>query len=218
MANFTPFLRRRDLTTVALRLAGFSEFYDPELLGVFVYQDSIRTRFPSVFRQTIESKMLLPAKEKFNEEDIIVASPLLELLMDYNRAAWHPQVDQVLRLFRRGFDQSFLPEIVRASLLLSALEGMLGRFRKLGELENLVSAVVHDSYAEDVEWFKQNGRKFRNSIAHGEWPITEQNPQPLGHLINILRGLIPEFVRTWLYKADHNRFSPVREFLESISN
>lgn len=215
--SFAPFLRRRDLATVALRLAGFSEFYDPELLGVFVYQDSLRTRFPSVVRQTIEQNMRRPAKEKFTESDLEIVGRLLQLLTVYDKEARHPQVDQVLRLFRHGFDQEFLPEIARASLLLSALEGMLGRFRKPQELEHLVSAVVREQFPEAAKWFKERGRKFRNSIAHGLWPTAEQEPRPLEQLIAVLRGLIPEFVRVWLKQTDCASYSPLRAFLESIS-
>lgn len=217
MEGLAPLLRRRDLATLALRLAGFSEFCDPELLGVFVYQGSTRTRFPSVLRQTIEQKMRQPAKEKFAESDLEVVGRLLHLLTEYDKAARHPQIDQVLRLFRHGFDREFLPEIARASLLLSALEGMLGRFRKPQELEQLVARVVRGSFPEAAKWFEERGRRFRNSIAHGLWPAAEQDPQPMERLIEVLRGLIPEFVRAWLKRPQRGSCSPLRAFLESVS-
>jgi hypothetical protein len=217
MEGLAPFLRRRDLATVALRLAGFSEFYDPELLGVFVYQDSIRTRFPSVFRQTIEQKMRRSAKEKFAESDVEIVGRLLHLLSEYDNTARHPQVDQVLRLFRHGFDQEFLPEIARGSLLLSAVEGMLGRFRKPKELEKLVAVVVRERFPEAAKWFEERGRQFRNSIAHGQWPAAEQDPRPMKQLIEVLRGLLPEFVQVWLKRTDRDSCSPLRAFLENVS-
>jgi hypothetical protein len=217
MEGFAPLLRRRDLATVALRLAGFSAFYDPELLGVFVYQGSMRTRFPSVFRQTIEENMRKAAKEKFTASDLEVVGRLLHLLTIYDREARHPKVDQVLRLFRLGFDQQFLPEVGRASLMLSALEGMLGRFRKPQELEQLVAVVVRGRFPEAAKWFEERGRRFRNSIAHGLWPAAEQEPRPMERLIEVLRGLILEFVQAWLKRPDRASCSPLRAFIESIS-
>lgn len=217
MVGLAPLLRRRDLATAALRLAGFSEFYDPELLGVFVYQGSIRTRFPSVFRQTIEQKMRKPAKEKFAESDVETVGNLLQLLTRYDNEAQHPQVDLVLRLFRRGFDHEFLPAIARASLLFSAIEAMLGRFREPRALEKQVAAVVRKRFPEAATWFEHRGRKFRNSIAHGQWPVAEQNAQPIEQLILLLRGLIPEFVQAWLKQSERASFSPLRAFVESTS-
>jgi hypothetical protein len=120
-------------------------------------------------------------------------------------------------LFRHGFSRRFLPDIGRASLLLSAVEGMLGRFRKPQELEKLVAAVVRERFPEAAKWFEDRGRPFRNSIAHGEWPGEEQNPRPMEHLIEVLQGLIPEFVQAWLKRTDRASCSPLRAFLESIS-
>jgi hypothetical protein len=217
MVGLASLLRRRDLATAALRLAGFSEFYDPELLGVFVYQDSIRTRFPSVFRQTIEQQMREPAKEKFAQSDVETVSDLLRLLARYDSEAQHPQVDLVLRLFRRGFDHEFLPAIARASLLFSTLEAMLGRFREPQALEKLVAAVVRKRFPEAATWFENRGRKFRNSIAHGQWPVAEQDAQPIEQLILLLRALIPEFVQAWLNQSARASSSPLRAFIESTS-
>lgn len=213
MQGLAPLLRRRDLATVALRLAGFHMFYDPELLGVFVYQDSVRTRFPSVFRQTIEEKMRRPAEETFTDGDLEKVGRFLQLLAAYDESARHPHVDQVLRLFRHGFDQEFLPEIVRAALLLSAVEAMLGRFRKPQELERLVVSMVQGGSPEAAAWFQERGRNFRNTIAHGKWPDSQQDPQPMSQLIDVLRGLIPAFVQAWLAQPDRATTSPVQVFL-----
>ena len=104
MQNLTPLLRRRELATVALRLGGFQKFHDPELLGIFVYQDLFRTScFPSVFRQTIEHNMLRAAEETFTDRDLAEVGTFMQLLLTYDRTAKHPDIDQVLRLFRLGF-------------------------------------------------------------------------------------------------------------------
>jgi hypothetical protein len=122
-----------------------------------------------------------------------------------------------LRLFRQGFNRQFLPALARASLWLSAVECMLGRFRKPQELERLVAVVVRNRFPEAARWFEEQGRPFRNSIAHGQWLTEEQDSQPMERLIEVLRGLIPEFVQTWLKQADRSSGSPLRAFVKSAS-
>lgn len=219
MEGLQPFLRRRDLATTALRLAGYSEFYDPELLGVFFYQGSIRTRFPSVFRQTIEHKMMKSAPEQIDHAGAERAAKLLELLAEYDETARDARVDQVLRLFRHGFDQEYLPQIARASLLLSAIEAMLGRFRAPKEavqLEHLAAKVAGEAFPEATKWFVERGRTFRNSIAHGEWPAAAADPHPLEQIVDLSRALIPALLRAWLARPDRSSCSPGQALVESL--
>jgi hypothetical protein len=213
-------LRRRDLAVTALRLAGFSDFYDPALLGAFVYHGSLRTRFPSVLRQTIEQDMRNEAKQRFEKEDAERVASLLALLCDYESAARHQQIDHVLTLFRRGFDRRFLPPVARAGLLLAALEGMLGRFRPPKDrvqLEHLVVALAGKD-ALPAKWFAKHGRRFRNSVAHGHWRPEGDGGQPVEHLLELVRLIIPAFVRTWLDQKDRKGDRPGRVLIQSVES
>jgi hypothetical protein len=216
--NLLPFLRLRDLGTTALRLAGFSEFYDPELLGVFVYQGPVRTRYPSVFRQTIERNMQSPPKRWIAEPDIARVSEFVRLLTDYDSRARHDQIDLVLRLFRHAFNREFLPQISRAGLLLSAVEAMLGRFRAPKQLEGLAAGLIKAECPIAAEWFEERGRAFRNSIAHGSWPDADIDPLPMDHLTQVVGALIPKYVELWLALSDRTSTSPLRAFLKHAAS
>src|SRR6185369_759128 len=55
--------RMRDLGVIALRLAGYDLFHDPELFGSAVFEGSKRVRYPTVLRQTIGEKLRHKAEQ-----------------------------------------------------------------------------------------------------------------------------------------------------------
>jgi hypothetical protein len=198
-AAIATLLRSRDLGVVALRLAGFSAFHDPEPLGYFVYDEVVRLRKPTVLRQTLLQMVLNEPDETIAASDAVRIAPQWELLAEYdNGDERHEEIDQVLTIFRRSFYARFIPFDARAALAFGALESMLGRFRPKREpvqLEDLVIAVAgHDTSA--ATWFTANGRRFRNGLAHGH--SRPERADDLTHVLAILRATIPVYIRTWL--------------------
>jgi hypothetical protein len=179
-AQVEELLRARDLAVVALRLAGFQAFTDPELLGSYVYDGSMRTIDTTVLAPMVLRGMGAEPEETFGEEDVARLAPDWSLVSEYDGAARHDEVDHVLTLFRRAHDDRFLPPDARAGLLLSALEAMLGRFRPHDDpvqLEELVRASAGGDPA--AAWFAEHGRTFRNAVAHGEDEPASRTQQPI---------------------------------------
>jgi hypothetical protein len=196
-------LRTRDLAVVALRLAGFQGFTDPELLGSYVYDGNMRTIDTTVLASMVLRGMGADPKESFGESDVARFSPDWSLVDEYDATARHDEIDHVLTLFRRAHDDRFLPPDARAGLLLSALEAMLGRFRPSADkvqLEELVRVSAGGDPA--AAWFQQHGRKFRNAVAHGYW---DRDPAPLVAMQALLRPLVRAYLQTWLAADDHQR-------------
>ncbi len=212
-------LRERDLATVALRLAGFTAFHDPELLGSYVYDGLIRYRLPTVFRQTLLLMLRNEPKERIGTADVARITTAWSLLASYDATARHLAIDRVLTMFRRVFDRRFLPVVARAGLLFSTLEAMLGRFRSPKEpvqLEDLVAKLTGaDSPA--AMWFIREGRRFRNRVAHGAWIPNQEGSEPLEHLTEVLRATVPIFVRIWGSLNDRTNKTPSRALIDQVA-
>lgn len=214
--DVAPLLRQRDLGVVALRLAGFVSFLDPELLGRYIYQGRTRYRQATVYRQTILKSLDRPPAETIVAGDGERIRPFWRLLSDYNQTARHEQVDHILTMFRRTFDRRYLPGPARAGLIFATLEGMLGKFRRREDpvqLEGLVAAVVGKE-TEAVRWFRSAGRGFRNAIAHGRWEGTAAVEANLEQVVTLLRAIVPRFVETWIQVPDKNDKNPAEALIE----
>ena len=117
------------MAVAALRLAEYSEFVDPELLGWFVYDRSIRHRLPTIFRQTVLQEMSKEPSQTIRKEDVKRIVKSWRLLAKYETVARNAEVDIVLTMLRRAHDKRFLAPEARAGLLINILEATLGRFR-----------------------------------------------------------------------------------------
>jgi hypothetical protein len=204
--------RRRELAVAVLRLAGFSRFIDPALLGWFIFEGKMRTRVPTLFRQTIIRQMVHPPEESLTAGDQEEVNEISMLLESYERDHRDAEVDRLLRQFLRGHDTQFLPKQTSASLMFGVLEGILGRFRPAKDkvqLEDLVEAVAIGS--AEVSWFAEQGREFRNAVAHGRWDTEIHDPQLVsltGVCSMVLRSLL-EFCLI----AEEDATSPTRAFV-----
>ena len=87
----------RNLLTTGLRLAGFRNFVDPELLGVYTYHGISRYRQPSVLRQSILTKMKKEPSNKIGVENIGDIQLAWTTLLDYHHNARHRDIDHTLR-------------------------------------------------------------------------------------------------------------------------
>lgn len=214
-AAIARLLRVRDLGVATLRLAGFAEFVDPELLGSYAFNGPHRTVQPTVLRQTILGMMAKDPDEAIRAEDHDRLLELWGLLSGYETQARTADVDTVLELFRRCNDRQFLPGPARAGLMIAVLEAMLGRFRPRDDpvkLEQLVRAVAGDHVG--VDWFVEKGRDFRNSVAHGYW---DGSPEPLEQLLEVLRALVPAYVRAWVECDERDERRPTRVLVEQAT-
>lgn len=212
-------LRERDLAVVALRLAGFSAFHDPELLGPFVYVEGSRCRRPTVLRQTLLMQTQRDPVEMLTPADGARVGPHWQLLADYNTTARHPEIDQALTLYRRVFDRQVTPAQARAQMMLGLVEALLGRFRGPGDavqLEALVAGVTGANTLASA-WFARSGRKFRNAVAHGEWAFERGDDEPLDHLMAILSAALPAFLHAWLALDDRTGKRPGRVLIEHLA-
>jgi hypothetical protein len=213
-------LRQRDLSVVALRLAGFQQFHDPELLGTFVFEGTMRYRRGTVLRQTILQQLRVTPEQHISPPDRARTGPLWAMLSQYDREVRHPDVDNVLVLIRRAFYHGFLPPAARAGLMFSALESMLGRsrpFKEKVQIHNLISYIA-GADTQHALWFAQHGREFRNSIAHGQWDPDSDDPQPLAHMASILQALVPAYVRFWLEFGAGSPDRPGRAFIQQVTS
>ena len=212
-------LRQRDLAVVSLRLSGFTNFHDPELLGSFVYEGKMRYRRATILRQTILEELRREPEQRIGPSDSVHTGPFWHLLAEYDRVARHPDVDGVLVMFRRACDRRFLPVNARAGLMFSVLEAMLGRSRPVNEKIQLDTLVTRLAGADSPAtiWFADNGRSFRNAVAHGHWDFESGDQQPLELMATILRAVLPAFVRCWVELRDRTVDRPGRAFIKRVT-
>ncbi|MDJ0869491.1 MAG: hypothetical protein QNK03_25535 [Myxococcota bacterium] len=209
--------RPRDLGVLALRLAGFGRFHDPELLGSYTYIQSMRYRRATVLRQTVLQAARTSAAGRVTAADMERVLPAWDLLTTYDARGRHFEIDHILTLFRRAFDRRFVPARSRPGLLLGALEGMLGRFRSRHEpvqLEHLVTEAVGDTEAS--RWFAEAGRSFRNAVAHGRWDPGREELAPFALLLELVGALIPLLLTTWLDGGSDSGQRPGRWLTERV--
>jgi len=209
--------RERDLGVTALRLAGFHEFHDPELLGTFVYRGDTRFRRPTTLRQTILTEAEVEPTAAITASHVPDIAPHWEMLLAYDASCRNTEIDHLLMLFRRAFHRRFVSPLTRASVLFAALEAMLGRFRPAGDpiqLEHLVKHIAGDT--AQTQWFAQRGRKLRNAITHGDVRKRdlEETLDPMSRLV---AAVIPHFVRAWIALPDREGVRPGRAFIERVS-
>jgi hypothetical protein len=193
----TPQLERiRDLGVVALRLAGYDRFHDPELFGSAVFEGTIRLRRPTALRQTIIEEVRHEPTQHIGPSDQARVAELWRILRGYETSGRAAEIEYVLSLFRRSFDRDFFEPEQRALMLIGQLEAMLGRFRPPKDrvqLEELVTALLGES--ADVGWFRASGRAFRNRVAHGGF--TTDDVATLETLSRVVSGVVLELLRTW---------------------
>jgi len=218
-AAFKRMIRVRDLSVVGLRLAGFPDFVDPELLGDYLNFGSKRSRRASILRQTILRGMHSKSGHAVTPADQETIIEQWRRLREYDDRAAHPEVDYVLNLFRRAHDRDFQPKQACAMLALSALEAMLGRFRPRKDrvqLEMLVAAICGNE-SEAAQWFTAKGRDFRKTVAHGTWSPAS-GIGPIGNLLAILRDTVPMFLDTWISLENRTAYRPGRIMIEAAES
>ena len=210
--------RQRDLAVASLRLAGFDGFIDPELAGLHVYHEKRPLREPSVLRQTVLTRLRNEADATVTDADRERTAPMWALLHRYSRSATHPDIERWLSAFRRLHDRDFIPPVARANLGFALLEALLGRFRAPDDpvpLELLVSVVV-GAADPAVVWFTQEGRTWRNALAHGRLRQIEDEA-PIQHLLVIARAALPRAIALWLDKGDP-KARPAKLLIRTLSS
>jgi hypothetical protein len=194
----TPFLERmRDLGVVALRIAGFDRFHDPELFGSAVFAGSRRLRRPTVLRQTISEEVRHAAVQRIGASEQPRLAAIWKQIWQYESVGRSTEIEHVLSLFRRSFDREFLHAEGRSIVLLSLLEALMGRFRPRNEpvqLEDLVEALL--DLTLDVRWFRKAGKIFRNQVAHSRLDVSRVN-KALDSLSRLVCGLVLALLETW---------------------
>lgn len=195
----TQLLRPRDLTVVGLRIAGFDGFTDPELLGWYVYQGSLRHRRETAFRQTVLMGLGRDDQVALDADALVGAQETWALLAAYDGRGGHLDLERLLGQFRRAHDP-FVTEDARLTLLYGVLEGLLGRFRPAKDpvqLEDLVGALTGLD-PETAEWFAARGRSLRNEHAHGAWePSPEERARALPALRAVCAASLRETLAAW---------------------
>jgi hypothetical protein len=199
--------RVRDFGTIALRMAGFNEFWDPEWHGVALFVGSTRIRRPTVFRQSVlfsihRSIVLadhdgtsLPAITPADEP---VLRPIWEMLSPHLEECPAP-IERSLSLFRRSCDPAFLSPALRLRLAFAALESMLGRLAGTtggASTEDIVVRLMDGREPEAAEWFLRNGRQHRNAVAHNSH-LDSDIGNHLPWLLAILRAVLPAYLTAW---------------------
>ena len=206
--------RRRSIAVSVLRLAGFSEFIDPELLGWYIFEGTRRYRTPTVFRQSIVKTMSRPPNQRIAKTDLDRIEELAALLTTYSGDHSNEQVDESIGEFLRAHPNRFLPRQASAGLLLGVLEEVLGRFRPLRDaiqLEDLVSAAIGST---EAKWFRKRGRTFRNEVAHGRFSA-HYTDDDLTALLATVRQIIEAYIRFWV-ELDDPSASPSKSFLAHL--
>ena len=209
-------VRRRDLAVTGLRLLGYDGFDDPELLGWYVYDGSMRHRRETVVRQSVIMGLGRSPEQSVGAVEVGALMAAWTRLGEYDSVARDRGVDATLDLFRWAHDARFTGLETRAAILLCVIEATLGRFRGKDDevsLEALVGALDGVDPAA-AAWFSAEGRSFRNSVAHGYWrPRLERagalerpvEPEPLAFLRAIGRAALSELLRTWTAAAPPTR-------------
>jgi hypothetical protein len=209
-------LDRRDLIVTALRIAGFSSFTDPELLGSYVYDGRFRHRRATVLRQTVLMRLQQDPPDALYKPELRRINDAWGLVDSYRTTARHPEVDAMLTLFRRVHDDRFIPPDARAGLMLATLEAMLGRFRRRRErvqLEDLVTVLTGPD-SDAGRWFATDGRQLRNSVAHGYW---DGDTAPLADLLAILRLAVAALLETWTALPVRSGVRPGRALIDALT-
>lgn len=207
--------RRRELAVLTLRLAGFTSFVDPSLLGWYIFEGRQRIRIPTIFRQTIIHAMVHQPEMAVTSEDEETLIEMSELVSTYDQLRRHDEVDRLISEYLRGHPSKFLPDRTSASLMFAVLEGTLGRFRPKDEptqLEDLVYAA--EVLDEDAEWFVSSGRAYRNSVAHGVW-----DPARFDGYLELLVSLCGQVLISlleFLVDTDPTIDHPTGSFLEEL--
>jgi hypothetical protein len=186
--------RRHDAVT-ALRLAGFWTFKDPSLLGWYVYEETIRTRIPTVLRQSVLLGLAREPAQQITDGDLL--DEMAALVARYRTEFAGPAVDGIITDFLSAHPNTFVPGETITTVLMAVVESVLGRFRPVADavqLEDLVAAVAD---AESGSWFSAEGRAFRNSVAHGRWSAqrrVDQIDDEIRYLVSIATAAVRELL------------------------
>ncbi|WP_374457635.1 hypothetical protein [Nocardioides sp.] len=183
-------LRPRNLAVVGLRIIGLRRFVDPELLGWYVYDGSVRHRRETVFRTTVLMALGSESSDELTPHVLAAAADVWRLLAVYDAGGRDAEVDRMLDIYRRTHD-TYTNARTHATLLFALLEALLGRFRPAKDkvqLEELVGALDHVDPAA-ARWFAESGREMRNASAHGAWQ-GDGDSEELAHLRAICGGCL----------------------------
>lgn len=196
-ASMARLLRARDLTTVGLRIAGFEDFVDPELLGWYLYDGAVRHRRETVLRQTVLMGVSSGNHRLLTDHDLRTAGRVWAALGAYGQQPPVAEIDDMLHLYRRAHDP-YASAQTHLTLLFALLESMLGQFRSPGnrtQLEDLVAAVP-GAAPEAVAWFAEHGRRTRNAGAHGAWRPADGDVE-LAHLRSVCGAVMLQLLEVW---------------------
>ncbi len=205
--------RRRRQAIAVLRLAGFTKFIDPELLGWYIYEGMVRYRIPTIFRQSILKTMVHEPDERISQNDLERIEALAALLAQCAADHSDGQLDELIGEFLRAHPSRFFPGKASAGMLFAVLEEILGRFRPLRAAVQLEDLVAQVTEAAESGWFRERGRAFRNTVAHGRWN-GKDNDSDLESLLATVRQVMEALIR---YCIQQNRSeSPITSFLRHL--
>jgi hypothetical protein len=210
--------RMRHFGVLTLRLAGYDQFHDPDLFGSTVFEGSQRFRRPTIVRQTVMEEMRHEATQRLGPADQPRLAAIWAQLWRYDQNGRILSIEHVLSLFRRTFDRDFLEPEHRALFLVSLLDAMLGPFRDEGDpvqLGALVQALIGRN--SDVTWFIENGRQYRNRVAHGEF-TSDDAGEPIEHMSRIISRLVLELIKTWNGVERRDQTYPSKALIERATN
>ncbi len=202
-----PLRRWRDATVATLRLAGHAGFFDPELVGEYVFiEASTRFRLPAIYRQTILLRMQdEPADYVLADRDDALAA-LWTVVRAYLCGEPSSVIDRALELFRRSHNLMGAPA-TKAQLLYATLEMVLGRPPRDPEAHPMarLKAALPSDLAAPLHWYVEHGRAVRNAVAHGYWDPNASGPEggdALSHLRDSVGVALPAVLVAWLERLD----------------
>lgn len=203
LAELAPW---QDAAVSVLRLAGFTRFHDPQLLGDYaLVGGSLRYRRPTVYRQTVLLRSRAEPEQLTDAHTGDVVA--LWALVLRSLAAPSPVVDHVLALFRRAHDTITLTPAVRMQLLFAGLEAVVGRAprRPAPHPVAVLAGLAPPADPEPFDWHSEHGTAVRNAVAHGYWDPAGSGPrggEALPLLTRLLAQAIPSFLLAWARSGD----------------
>jgi hypothetical protein len=203
-AALDPLRQWRNAAVLALRLAGLSRFYDPEMLGDYVLcRRNSLCRLPSIYRQTLLNHLTRHPPDRLPADGGDDLHTLWSLLRAYASGQISPTIENALTLFRRAHNPLGMQPATRALLLYAALDIALGR-PSGGESVDLMTRLAEVIPAElgsQLHWYTEHGHPVRNAVAHGYWDAGAAGPrggEAIAYMADTLRIVLPALLGTWL--------------------
>lgn len=202
------------VVVIALRLAGLDIFRDPALLGGYYYAGQIRYRWPTVLRQTV--------LQEFKADTVVVDEDRVKIItQNFDRLDKLNQMDKsgsmstIFSLYLASYHYQYSSPPSCAAMSIAVLEGILGRFRNFDDtrsIENIIGLVVSE---ENAEWFYDNGRAFRNDVAHGRFDT--DSIESLVKFQRVVSDVLKGYV-AFLSGLEYMPEQPDREFQKHVSD